>query len=132
RSLAKEVGRGSTAQLVYVGAGAEGSLGSTLAFLLSPKSAYVSGQVVRLGTTDLVKAAKAADPSRPLTGKVALVTGASRGLGAAEIRTLHRDGATVVGLDVPAMQNDLRALTDELGGEAIVLDITHPDAPRQI
>ena len=50
RSLGKEVGRGGTSQLVYVTAGAEGAVGSTLGFLLSPKSAYVSGQVVRVGT----------------------------------------------------------------------------------
>ena len=83
RSLAKEVGRGSSANLVYVGKGAENSLGSTLEFLLSPKSAYVSGQVIRLGATKLVAADKVADPAKPLAGKVALVTGASRGLGAA-------------------------------------------------
>ncbi|MGA8992902.1 MAG: short chain dehydrogenase, partial [Nocardioidaceae bacterium] len=49
RSLGKEVGRGGTVQLVYVAPGAEAGLASTLAFLLSGKSAYVSGQVVRLG-----------------------------------------------------------------------------------
>src|SRR5262245_39159662 len=51
RSLGKEVGRGGTAQLVYVAEGAEGAVGSTLGFLLSPKSAYVSGQVIRIGTS---------------------------------------------------------------------------------
>ena len=49
RSLGKEVGRGGTVQLVYVAPAADGALASTLAFLLSPKSAYVSGQVVRIG-----------------------------------------------------------------------------------
>ena len=50
RSLGKEIGgRGATAQLVYVAAGAEDQLDSTLRFLLSPRSAYVSGQVVRIG-----------------------------------------------------------------------------------
>ena len=49
RSLGKEVGRGGTVQLVYVVPAADGALASTLAFLLSPKSAYVSGQVVRIG-----------------------------------------------------------------------------------
>ena len=57
RSAGKEVGgNGSTANLVYVGQGAEDALGSTLEFLLSPKSAFVSGQVVRLGLTELVDA----------------------------------------------------------------------------
>lgn len=132
RSLAKEVGRGSSANLVYVGKGAEGSLGSTLEFLLSAKSAYVSGQVVRLGSTALVAADKVADPAKPLAGKVALVTGASRGLGAAMARTLHRDGATIVGLDVPQLGEDLKALAEELGGGSIAVDITAKDAPQRI
>ncbi|MBC7592933.1 MAG: 3-oxoacyl-ACP reductase [Kineosporiaceae bacterium] len=132
RSLAKEVGRGSSANLVYVGKGAEESLGSTLEFLLSPKSAYVSGQVVRLGATHLVAADKVTDPAKPLAGKVALVTGASRGLGAAMARTLHRDGATIVGLDVPQLGADLTKLTEELGGGSITVDITGKDAPQRI
>ena len=132
RSLAKEVGNGSSVNLVYVGKGTEDAIGSTLDFLLSPKSAYVSGQVIRLGLTDLKDADKVDNPAKPLAGKVALVTGASRGLGAAEIRTLHRDGAIVVGLDVPPLAADLTSLTDELGGGSITLDITAEDAPKQI
>jgi len=132
RSLGKEVGKGSTVNLVLVGAGAEASLSSTLAFLLSPKAAYVSGQVVRLGLTSLVQADEVDDRDLPLTGKVALVTGASRGLGAAMVRTLHRDGATVVGLDVPQMGDDLKTLMKELDGGSILADITAPDAPARI
>ncbi len=132
RSLAKEVGNGSSVNLVYVAKGSEAAIGSTLEFLLSPKSAYVSGQVIRIGLTDLKDANAVADPSKPLEGKVALVTGASRGLGAADIRALHRDGATVVGLDVPPMEAELKALMDELGGGAITLDITADDAPKEI
>ncbi len=49
RSLGKEMRGGGTVQLVYVAPGAEKQLDSTLRFLLSPKSAYVSGQVVRIG-----------------------------------------------------------------------------------
>ena len=132
RSMGKEVGRGSTVNLVYVGKGAENSLGSTLDFFLSPKSAYVCGQVVRIGSTELIKATKAADAAKPLAGKVALVTGASRGLGAAMARTLHRDGATVVGLDVPQLGEDLKKLMAELGGGVITVDITAKDAPARI
>jgi 3-oxoacyl-[acyl-carrier protein] reductase len=51
RSLGKEIGRGSTVNLVHVAPEADDALASTLAFFLSPKSAYVSGQVVRIGAT---------------------------------------------------------------------------------
>ena len=68
----------------------------------------------------------------PLSGKTALVTGASRGIGAAIAATLGRDGAKVVGLDVPQAENDLRAVVEALGGEALALDITADDAPDQI
>lgn len=133
RSAGKEVGgNGSTANLVYVGAGAEKALTSTLEFLLSPKSAFVSGQVIRLGLTELVNADKVADPTKPLAGKVALITGASRGLGAAMARTLHRDGASIIGLDVPALKADLDAVMNELGGTSIAEDITAEDAPQII
>lgn len=132
RSLAKEVGAGSTANLVYLAKGAEKSVASTLGFLLSPKSAYVSGQVVRVGSTGITKVTEPADLQKPLAGKVALVTGASRGLGEADMRTLARDGATVIGLDVPPLEADLKALAEELGGGYIVGDITSPDAPATI
>ena len=131
RSLGKEVGKGGTVQLVYVAEGAEAASLSTLAFLLSPKSAYVSGQVVRIGATGTTEAAEF-DWQRPLVGKVALVTGASRGIGEQIARVLHRDGATVVGVDVPQAASELQALMRELDGDHLVLDITGKDAPQRI
>jgi 3-oxoacyl-[acyl-carrier protein] reductase len=132
RSLGKEIGRGSTVNLVYVSPGAETTLDSTLAFFLSPKSAYVSGQVTRLGATGTTKAVAVTDPAKPLTGKVAIVTGASRGIGEQIARVLHRDGATVLGIDVPQAASELQALMRELDGDHLTLDITGKDAPQRI
>lgn len=129
RSLGKEARAGGTVQLVYVAPGAENQLESTLRFLLSPKSTYVSGQVVHVGKGS--KPPKL-DWERPLEGKVALVTGASRGVGASIASVLARDGAHVVGLDIPALGDDLRAVTSELGGSALEVDVTDEDAPKVI
>ena len=49
RAIGKEVKKGATAQLIYVAPRAEAQLESTLRFFLSPRSAFVSGQVVRVG-----------------------------------------------------------------------------------
>jgi 3-oxoacyl-[acyl-carrier protein] reductase len=130
RSLAKEAGRGIAVQLVYVAAGAEDQIDSTLRFLLSPRSAYVSGQVVRIGPG----VAKAPKPEwkQPLDGVRALVTGASRGIGEAIATTLRRDGAELVLLDVPALSADLSEVAARLEAETIELDITDDDAPATI
>ncbi len=124
RSLGKEIGRGRTVNLVRLTDAR--AAGSTLRFLLSPKSAYVSGQVIEVGAHD--ESAAPADPDRPLAGRTALVTGAARGIGEAVAETLARDGARVVVLDVPQAEQDARRVADRLGGTALALDITAPDA----
>ncbi|HEV3128122.1 MAG TPA: 3-oxoacyl-ACP reductase [Solirubrobacteraceae bacterium] len=129
RSIGKEVRRGATAQLLYVRPGAEAQLESTLRFFLSPKSAYVSGQVVRIGSA---QPASEIDWERPLAGGTALVTGASRGIGEAIAEVLARDGAHVVGVDVPAQAAELDAVTARIGGSSLLVDITEADAPATI
>ncbi len=130
RSAGKEVGgRGGTANLVYVAPGAEGGLEATLRFFLSARSAYVSGQVVRLGAGE---ATSLDDWDRPLAGKAAVVTGASRGIGEAIAETLARDGAHVVCLDVPAQGDALAEVANRIEGSSLQLDITADDAPERL
>ncbi|MGC5699722.1 3-oxoacyl-ACP reductase [Pseudomonas sp. NFXW11] len=128
RSLAKELRNGATLQLLYLQAGAETSLEGALRFFLSPRSAFVSGQVLHLQPC----AAQVQDWSRPLAGRKALVTGAARGIGAAIAETLVRDGAQVLVLDVPQARADLEALAARLGARAISLDICAEDASTQL
>ncbi|CAM5605391.1 3-oxoacyl-ACP reductase [Streptomyces pseudogriseolus] len=127
RSLGKETGGGRTVNLVRLTDAPAAE--STLRFLLSPKSAYVSGQVITVG--DQASPAPE-DADRPLTGRTALVTGAARGIGEAVAATLARDGADVVVLDVPQAEQDARRVAERIGGSVLLLDMTAADAGARI
>ena len=131
RSLAKELSKGINVQLLYVAEGAQGQIESTLRFLLSPRSAYVSAQVIRIGLP-VGTAALPAEWNQPLAGKKVLVTGASRGIGASIAEVMVREGATVICLDVPQAQDELDQIAQRLGASAIALDICAADAPQQL
>jgi 3-oxoacyl-[acyl-carrier protein] reductase len=129
RSMAKEVGKGGTANLIHVAPEAQASVESTLRFFLSAKSAYVSGQVVRVAAAE---PGPVSDWEKPLDGKAAVVTGASRGIGEAIAEVLARDGAHVVCLDVPAQGDALTQVANRIEGSALQLDITDEDAPGRL
>ena len=128
KSVGKEFKKGIAANLIYVDAGAEANLESALRFSISPRSAYVSGQVIRVSKAETVDI----DWAKPLAGKTAVVTGASRGIGEAIAHVLARDGAHVICLDVPQQQADLDRVAAKIGGSTLAIDITAADAGQKI
>ncbi|HEY2518332.1 MAG TPA: 3-oxoacyl-ACP reductase [Polyangiaceae bacterium] len=131
RSTAKEMGRiGATANLVLVEPGAEGRLAPVLRFVLSPRSAYITAQPLHVTT----RARGGAEPVlvRSLEKKVALVTGAARGIGNSIAHLLAQEGAHVVCLDRPADDAATSQLAREIGGTPLLLDISAEDAPAKI
>ncbi len=128
RAAGKEIGRkGSTAQLVFVAKGADARVEPCLRFLLSPRSAYIDGQAITL--TAAVKAPQKVSVTRPLEGKVAIVTGAAQGIGAATARALAREGAKVVVVDMPQADGPASKLAAEIGGTVLLCDVTGDGAP---
>ena len=131
RSLAKEVGtRGATANLVYVAPGAEERLPAVLRFLLSGASAFVSAQALHVDARAAWDGEDAWE--QPLSNKVALVTGAARGIGEACARALAAEGAHVVCLDRPDDDEPLSHVVRAVNGSSLLIDIAEPDAAARI
>ncbi|WP_456844205.1 3-oxoacyl-ACP reductase [Cellulomonas sp. P5_C6] len=132
RSLAKELRGGSTGNGIVladdVAVTAVSVLGA-LRFFLSTRSAFVDGQLLAV---DSSAGALPQDWEKPLAGRVAVVTGAARGIGASIADTLARDGATVVAVDVPAAGEQLVAVANRVRGTALQLDVTADDAGARI
>ena len=132
RSLAKELRGGSTGNGVVLAEDVPvtaPSVVGALRFFLSTKSAFVDGQLLAV---DSSAGALPDDWEKPLTGRVAVVTGAARGIGASIADTLARDGATVVAVDVPAAGEQLVTVANRVRGTALQLDVTAPDAGARI
>ncbi|MBX7097348.1 MAG: 3-oxoacyl-ACP reductase [Myxococcaceae bacterium] len=131
KSMGRELGkRGSTANLLLVEKGAEERLEAPLRWLLSRRSAFVTGQVLEVGLT--AKGTATPAWTRPLEGKVALVTGAARGIGAATAQLLADEGAHVVCLDRPADDEAVSQVARKLKGSVLLADVSDDGAAAAI
>jgi len=130
KSVAKEIGRkGATANLLYVDKGGKTAIEAPLRFLLSAGSAFMNAQIINVAKP-VVKVK--GDWTRPLEGKSVVVTGAARGIGLSVTQVLARDGATVIGIDVPQAAADLNGAMEAIDGLSLSLDITSEGAADQI
>lgn len=100
-----------------------------LRFLLSGRSAYVAGQFLTVSSS---AGSVPADWDIPLAEKVIIVTGAARGIGEAISDVLARDGATVIGVDMPSAGEALTTVMNRVNGIAVQLDITTDDAADEL
>ncbi len=133
RSLAKELGkRGSTAHVLFVEHGAEDRIEAPLRFLLSARSAFVSGQPVHVGKDVRAPEDGHGPWVRGLAGKIALVTGAARGIGEATAELLAAEGAHVVCLDRPADDALVSQVARRIGGSVLLADLGVPEATATI
>lgn len=131
RSVGKELGKhGTTANLAYVASDAIDRLAGVVRFFCGKQATYVSGQAVRV--TARVAAPAVVPFTQALAAKVALVTGAARGIGLATAERLVQEGARVVCLDVPAVTDELEAVCARIGATPLPMDITSPDAPQRL
>ncbi|WP_084078365.1 3-oxoacyl-ACP reductase [Demequina sp. NBRC 110057] len=130
RTIGKELRGGATTTLLHVAQEATpGDLVSTLGFVLQGRSAFVDGQAWTVAAAE--QPAETLQ-ERPLEDRVVVVTGAARGIGAAIARTLARDGARIVAVDIPPAGEALAQVANEVGGTALQLDITAADAGAAI
>ena len=132
RSLARELRWGSTGNGIVLDNSVDvdaTSVQAALRFLLSGRSAYVDGQFIEVSSA---AGTLPENPEKPLEGKVAAVTGAARGIGAAIAKVLARDGARVIAIDMPGASESLTTVANEIKGTALQLDVTSTDAGERI
>ncbi|MEZ4228322.1 MAG: 3-oxoacyl-ACP reductase [Polyangiaceae bacterium] len=131
RSLAKELGKkGINANLIRVEEDADDRIPGVLRFLLSPACTFVTAQPVSVSAAAKFEG----DVSwvRPLAGKVALITGAARGIGAATAEIMAAEGAHVVCLDRPEDDGPASQIARKIGGSVLLADVSDPEAPGSI
>ncbi|HUH72876.1 MAG TPA: 3-oxoacyl-ACP reductase [Chitinophagales bacterium] len=98
-------------------------------FFISDRSVFITGQTL---SADAGLQSTSYVPSGNLKGKWALVTGAARGIGADTAKAIAQEGATVIVLDVTQAKESLEEVAREIGGIALPVDITSPEAENEV
>tara|TARA_B110000014_G_scaffold264168_1_gene263777 strand:+ start:2291 stop:3631 length:1341 start_codon:yes stop_codon:yes gene_type:complete len=135
KSLAKELGRkGITVNLLQIPSGVSKALESPLGFFLSSESAFISGQsliINALATNKIATEGVTVESQKQANEpKLALVTGASQGIGAAIAKNLAHKGFKVVGVDMSSTQEKLAQLMQNINGEALCIDVSDKNAGK--
>ena len=131
KSLAKELaGKGITANTIRIdeNVSEKTSLPGVLQFLLSKRSAFITGQILSLSDNNLANFDMEPKSSFSVQKKRVLVTGSARGIGEFTARLFHAEGAEVVLLDHPSMEGTLKDISQKLMCNYIPLDVSNPDS----
>lgn len=138
KSLAKEIGRkGSTANIICFANRADNNdisnaLLSSIAFFISPKSAFVSGQKITLNLKSTFLQQLSNKSNKSNKQKIAVVTGAAQGIGAAIANKLAFEGYLVIGVDIEPMSTQLTETMKAIQGESFILDVSSQKAGEQL
>ncbi|MEJ2755191.1 MAG: SDR family oxidoreductase, partial [Gammaproteobacteria bacterium] len=147
KCLAKEYGHcGITINHLSLASNAESALPEILRFFLSTRSAYITGQRVNIYPihtnpkrwSDVLphfgKPPQAQTDANHNTNKapLALITGASGGIGQAIAQRLAQDHYRLIIVDHPKQRFPLRQLAEQTGGMALTLDLCQANAARLI
>ena len=137
KSLAKEVGRkGCTANIIQISKETDPKCNNPSAalvgptnFFLSAKSAFVSGQMLSINCQNGLIPNTSQDRDKQ---KIAVVTGAAQGIGAAIACKLSSEGYLVIGVDIEPMKKQLINTMEDLKGELFILDVSAKNAGEQL
>lgn len=133
KSFAKEAaGKGITANTLMVDRDFNVSQGlpGPLNFFLSKRSAFITGQTLKLTNNSLININENPADSFSVRGKRVILTGASRGIGAYAAQLFAAEGANLLLVDHPVVEKALTDFASKLKCSCLSLDVADVNASR--